>query len=144
MNISTWLNDVYYDSYGTYLWSKQPEDGGSQMIGEVRGWGRLQNCFDTEEEAAEFQDYVGKFIAEAINEKIKAMKDSGILDLKVGDKVHYVKGEKCDNGIVKEIPTPFVGHVRVVYYCAGDWNNYMDYTSALTNITMLRTGWKTE
>lgn len=141
MNISTWLNDVYYDSFGTYLWSKAPESDGAQMVAEVRGWGRLQNCFDSEEEAAEFQDYVGKLIAEAINEKIKAMKDSGILDLKVGDKVRYIKGDKCENGIVKEIPTPFAGHLRVVYFCADDWDNYMNYTSALTNINDLKVGW---
>jgi hypothetical protein len=53
------------------LWSKQDVDGGSQMIGEVRGWGALQNEFKTEEEAATFQDEVGKFIAAAINEKIQ-------------------------------------------------------------------------
>jgi hypothetical protein len=41
------------------------------MIGEIRGWGALQNEFETEIEAAVFQDEVGKFIAEAINEKVQ-------------------------------------------------------------------------
>jgi hypothetical protein len=71
MTIEKWLKDVYYDEHGQYLWSKQDADGGSQMIGEVRGWGALQNKFKTEEEAATFQDEVGKFIAAAINEKIQ-------------------------------------------------------------------------
>jgi len=71
MTIQEWLKDVYYDNWGQYLWSKQDADGGSQMIGEVRGWGALQHEFETEEKAAEFQDEIGKFIAEAINEKIK-------------------------------------------------------------------------
>ena len=71
MTIQQWLKDVYYDEYGQYLWSKQSD--GSQMIGEVRGWGRLQNEFQTEEEAAKFQDEIGKFIAEAINEKIQKL-----------------------------------------------------------------------
>jgi hypothetical protein len=71
MKINEWLKDVYYDEHGQYLWSKQDADGGSQMIGEVRGWGALQNKFKTEEEAATFQDEVGKFIAEAINEKVQ-------------------------------------------------------------------------
>ena len=71
MKLQEWLKDVYYDPFGQYLWSKQDDDGGSQMIGEVRGWGALQHEFDTEDEAAKFQDEVGKFIAEAINEKIK-------------------------------------------------------------------------
>ena len=71
MKINEWLKDVYYDQHGQYLWSKQDADGGSQMIGEVRGWGALQNEFRTVEEAATFQDEVGKFIAEAINEKVQ-------------------------------------------------------------------------
>jgi hypothetical protein len=71
MTIKEWLKDIYYDNWGQYLWSKQDADGGSQMIGEIRGWGALQNEFKTEVEAAVFQDEVGKFIAEAINEKIQ-------------------------------------------------------------------------
>lgn len=71
MTIKEWLKDVYYDQWGQYLWSKQDADGGSQMIGEIRGWGALQNEFKTEIEAAVFQDEVGKFIAEAINEKVQ-------------------------------------------------------------------------
>jgi hypothetical protein len=73
MTIQEWLKDVYYDEYGQYLWSKQSSDGGSQLIGEVRGWGALQNEFNTQEEATKFQDEVGKFIAEAINEKVQRL-----------------------------------------------------------------------
>jgi hypothetical protein len=71
MTIKQWLKDIYYDEYGQYLWSKQTKDGGSQMVGEVRGWGALQNVFKTEEEATKFQDEIGKFIADAINEKVQ-------------------------------------------------------------------------
>ena len=73
MTIQDWLKDVYYDEFGQYLWSKQSSDGGNQMIGEVRGWGALQNEFNTMEEASKFQDEVGKFIAEAINEKVQRL-----------------------------------------------------------------------
>lgn len=73
MKIQQWLKDVYYDEYGQYLWSKQDADGGSQMIGEIRGWGALQHEFKTTEEASKFQDEVGKFIAEATNEKIQKL-----------------------------------------------------------------------
>ena len=69
-----------------------------------------------------------------------------IAKLRVGDKVYYQPpyyGEdKWENGIVKEIPEFTTTSVRVVYNCAGDWNNYKDYTSALTNITDLKLGWK--
>jgi len=71
MKINEWLKDVYYDEHGQYLWSKQDADGGSQMIGEVRGWGVIQQLFRTHKECSEFQDEVGKFIAEAINEKVQ-------------------------------------------------------------------------
>lgn len=70
MTIKKWLKDVYYDKYGQYLWSKD-STGGSQMIGEVRGWGALQNKFEDLDKASAFQDEVGRFIADAINEKIQ-------------------------------------------------------------------------
>jgi hypothetical protein len=69
-----------------------------------------------------------------------------IVDLKIGDKVHYQPSqygdEKWENGVVKEIPEWSLDSVRVVYNCGGDWKNYKDYTSALTNIRDLKLGWK--
>jgi hypothetical protein len=69
MTIKQWLQNVHYDDYGQYLWAKH--DDGNQLIGEVRGWGALQQEFKTEKEAESFQDEVGKFIADAINEKVQ-------------------------------------------------------------------------
>jgi hypothetical protein len=75
-------------------------------------------------------------------------------DLKVGDKVcyqpeHYEASGEFENGIVKEIPSfaSDAGHahynsVRVVYNCAGNWNDYANYTSALTNLRDLKLGWE--
>lgn len=74
MTIEQWLSDVYYDKWGTFIWNREDEDGGSQLVGEVRGWGRLQKEFKTEDEAAKFQDEVGEFIVEAIREKIERLK----------------------------------------------------------------------
>lgn len=82
-----------------------------------------------------------------------------IAKLKVGDKVYYQPEhyknilvldnttqetitEKWENGLVKEIPDWSTDSVRVVYNCCGDWNNYKDYTSALTNVNDLYLGWK--
>ena len=69
-----------------------------------------------------------------------------ISKLKVGDKVHdqpdHYGDEKWENGIIKEIPAWSLDSVRVVYNCGGDWENYKEYTSALTNIRDLRLGWK--
>lgn len=99
ITIKEWLKDVYYDDFGQYLWSKQDADGGSQMIGEIRGWGALQNIFKNDkkkpsissaialqkireytQDAAEFQKEVGKFIADAINEKVRGFKNSPLHD----------------------------------------------------------------
>jgi hypothetical protein len=71
MNIKQWLSNVYYDEYGTHIWNKEDVDGGSQLVADVRGWGRIQNEFKTETEAVDFQDKIGRFITEAIREKIK-------------------------------------------------------------------------
>jgi len=70
MTVKEWLSKVYYDEHGTHIWNKE-KDGGSQLIADVRGWGRIQNEFKTEEQAFQFQDEVGKFIADSIKEKIE-------------------------------------------------------------------------
>lgn len=66
--------------------------------------------------------------------------------LKVGDKVYYqpdhYSEDEWENGMVKEIPEFTTTSVRVVYNCAGDWENYKNYTSALTHIRDLKLGWK--
>jgi hypothetical protein len=70
MTIEKWLSDVYYDEYGTHIWNKE-QDGGNQLVAEIRGWGRLQNEFPTLKESDKFQDEVGQFIVQAIREKIE-------------------------------------------------------------------------
>lgn len=69
-----------------------------------------------------------------------------ISKLKIGDKVHYIPFDGCDeslyeNGMVKEIPDFTITQVRVVYNCAGEWKNFKDYISQLTNINQLNLGW---
>jgi hypothetical protein len=65
-----------------------------------------------------------------------------ISKLKPGDSVRYVRDNapesEFENGIVKEVVD---NGVRVVYHCANEWANYMDYTSALTRPENLRLGW---
>lgn len=85
MTIKEWLSNVYYDEFGTHIWNEE-KDGGSQLVVDVRGWGRIQNEFELPKEkgesdidhkrrmtqaAAKFQDSVGNFIVEAIKEKIQ-------------------------------------------------------------------------
>ena len=47
-----------------YFW-----DANNHMIAQMRGWGWIQYK-GTAEEAADIQDSIGRFIAEAINEKL--------------------------------------------------------------------------
>lgn len=85
-----------------------------------------------------------------------------IAKIKKGDKVHYLPShyrnsvpifeedglgidgyaDKWENGIVKEVPEHSTDSVRVVYNCNGDWKNYENYTSALTNVRDLFIGWR--
>ena len=68
---------VSYDGYGTYIWGERVNKDGEielQMLADVRGWGAIQNLFKTGEEACAFQDSIGEFIAEAINEKLEREK----------------------------------------------------------------------
>lgn len=69
-----------------------------------------------------------------------------IANLRIGEKVHYQPehyGEnRWENGLIKEIRAEKNDGVWVVYNCAGNWDNYKDYTSALTNLRDLKLGWK--
>ena len=62
------------------------------------------------------------------------------MNFKVGEDVHYSKNEIIQNGRIKEIDygqeTAFV-----VYHCNDDWDNYRNYTAALTNLSNLKLGW---
>jgi hypothetical protein len=70
-----------------------------------------------------------------------------IAEIKIGDRVHYTPFKGCnpesiENGIVKEVPDHTNNHIRVVFNCAGEWDNFMNYTSQLTPIDKLEKGWK--
>ena len=70
MELKDFIGTAKFDEHGgRYIWGVD-KNGYHQMIAEVRGWGAIQNLFKTEQEAAEFQDNLGRFIADAINEKL--------------------------------------------------------------------------
>lgn len=66
---------VIFDKDGGYIFAMKNER--LQMIAEVRGWGAIQNLFKGKSgiidgaTAAIFQDELGKYIADAINEKLE-------------------------------------------------------------------------
>lgn len=69
-----------------------------------------------------------------------------ITKLRIGDKVHYQPphygDSKWENGIVKEIRPDVKNGVWVVYNCNGEWHRYEEYTSAKTNLSDLKLGWR--
>lgn len=64
---------------------------------------------------------------------------------KVGDKVTYIPGHCMpERGIVKEVREDVANAVWVVYNCAGNWENYQNYTGCKTNLRDLAPGWQGE
>lgn len=77
---------VTYDKVGQYFWISTQNDG-LQMLAELRGWGSIQNIFKEGkninfDKASEFQDRIGQFIADAINEKLQREALQKIFDIK--------------------------------------------------------------
>lgn len=77
---------VYYDEWGGgYIWGVVGKREEVQMIAQVedveegnavvsiRGWGAIQNLKKLPCSPEKFQDYLGEFIAEAINEKMERL-----------------------------------------------------------------------
>jgi len=69
-------NKVWFDDGVGYIWGEE-KDGGCQMIGEVRGWAAIQNLFKNKDgsidfkKAEDFQDGLGAWIADAIQQKLE-------------------------------------------------------------------------
>jgi hypothetical protein len=61
----------WYDPSGQMIFLIK--NGNSQLIADIRGWGAIQHLFKMDEngqkEAGKFQDEIGEWIAEALNEK---------------------------------------------------------------------------
>lgn len=85
---------VKYDEWGDgYIWGKQVNKDGLELVAQVvdvdepafegkepdtpvvsiRGWGAIQHLFKTIDEQEEFQNELGIFIQDAINEKLKTL-----------------------------------------------------------------------
>jgi hypothetical protein len=62
----------------------------------------------------------------------------GTVKFSKGDKVTYKP--KQEKGIVKSVSDD-ENIAFVAYHCDGDWDNFMNYTGAATNISDLKLGW---
>lgn len=61
--------------------------------------------------------------------------------MKKGDYVHYISpiSGRPQNGRVKGV---FEDYAHVVFNCAGNWDDYLNYTGARTDLWRLEKGWK--
>lgn len=59
---------VIYDNHAQMIFGMK--DKALQMLLDVRGWGAIQNLFKTQKKAAKFQNELGEWFADAINEKL--------------------------------------------------------------------------
>jgi len=67
--IRSWIGTASYDDHGQMIFREN--QGGLRQFIDLRGWGAIRNVFKTDKEAAEFQDAVGQWVVNAINEKIE-------------------------------------------------------------------------
>jgi hypothetical protein len=87
--IKNFIGHAKYDEWGGgYIWGydkkevnnmlaqiETPDDETVEVnqVLSIRGWGAIQNMFPSIEDAEAFQDELGKFIADAINEKLEKL-----------------------------------------------------------------------
>ena len=71
--IRKYVGKAMYDAHGQIIF--RGADNNLQQFLDVRGWGAIQNMgFKTEEEAMAFQDRIGQWVTDVINEKLKKYK----------------------------------------------------------------------
>lgn len=69
MIIQEWLSGLEYDSHGMTI--EKSVNGSPIIVIDIRGWSTIVSSLGSEHKAALFQDLVGKFVLEAINEKLE-------------------------------------------------------------------------
>ena len=107
MEITKWLSNVKYQSEGQILVNDDPELG-VVKIAEIRGWSFLSSLMGAED-AASFQDLVGNFIAEAIQDKIIYLKEEGLdIELKKDHPADYAEAIRKK---VESIPLSVCGEL---------------------------------
>lgn len=96
ITVKKFINTARYDRMGQYIWAVD-NNGDHQMLASVRGWGGVQQYFkkkngDIDQVAAgKFQDEIGRFVADAINEKLSDQEAAAITKGELGDFVDWVR-----------------------------------------------------
>ena len=74
MTVQEYLkNGVFTLNYSTQVFTKN-EVKGDQLVLDIRGFGYLRHALKNENNAAEFQERVARFVVDAINEKLEREK----------------------------------------------------------------------
>jgi hypothetical protein len=69
MKVSEWLSNLEYDSHSMTI--EKIVNNSSVVVIDIRGWSTIVKSLGSENRAAVFQDSVGEFVLEAINEKLE-------------------------------------------------------------------------
>jgi len=71
-DIQEFVGETMYDDHGQMIFRGVDKDN-LQMFLDVRGWGAIQNMgFKTEQEMMDFQDKVGRWVSEIINNNLNS------------------------------------------------------------------------
>jgi len=70
-DIREFIGKAQYDDHGQLIFRGADKDNLQQFL-DVRGWGSIQNMgFKTQQEAMDFQDKVGRWVTDVINNNLK-------------------------------------------------------------------------
>ena len=70
-DIKEFVGKAQYDDHGQLIFRGADKDNLQQFL-DVRGWGAIQNMgFKTEQEMMDFQDKVGRWVTDVINNNLK-------------------------------------------------------------------------
>lgn len=120
---------VVYDDMGQFIWGVE-KNGNHQKIADLRGWGAIQNLFKRKdhsiniEKAEKFQQDLGAWIVDAINEKLQ--RESAPANTEAKPEYLILSGEgNPDNEyqFLMSCKTPEEADERLKHFKA---NNYQD------------------
>lgn len=66
--------ELKYDEHGQIIWINNKELGRLPFL-DVRGWGHLKNQFHNADDAAKFQDDIGRWVTETLSKELNRMKN---------------------------------------------------------------------
>lgn len=117
MKVEEWLSNLKYESHGMTI--EKIVNGSSVVVIDIKGWSTIVNSLGSENRAAVFQDSVGEFILEAINEKLENDKTKHKIWNKIqGDLSNNINVVMIESITAKTIK-PYIGKRCKIYLKGG-------------------------